>query len=146
MHLYKKFQIIQLLVICLTIFIGFKNCKKANSPERKFILPFCISECIILSVAIYNYLNNSFPTYLYFLVVIFSWCEIFFLSFYICSIINKKHNILIPISINIICPLVSMMTFNNPTLIPMVASNVYISLFIFWYFKWLFTNKYIFNL
>ncbi|MBC6492630.1 hypothetical protein BC349_16330 [Flavihumibacter stibioxidans] len=141
MELYQKFQVVQFLVILCACIIGTIKLRKTPSPERKYILTFCYIDLVVLGIGIFNYLIHEYPTYLFLLVYIYTCCEVFFLSYYISTIINKKVHFAIPLLLCITSLIFSLAFFKSPTILPLLTTELYLTFFAFLYIRWLFTKR-----
>ena len=95
MELYQKFQVIQFMVILVTCIVGLRLLREGKSPEKTYILPFCVIDLVVTGVTVYTYYYYKFHFNLTLLVVIFSWVEMFSISYYISEIIGEKKEILL---------------------------------------------------
>lgn len=141
MELYQKFQVVQFLVILCACIIGTIQLRKTSSPERKYILPFCYIDLVVTGIGIYNYLISQFPNYLLIIVFLYTCCEVFLLSNYICAIINKKIHLIIPLFLCFSSLIFSYIFFKSPIILPLLTTELYLTYFAFLYIRWLFTKK-----
>lgn len=141
MELYQKFQVAQFLVILAACIIGTIKLPKTSSPERRYILPFCYIDLVVTGYIIYNYSKHMYPDMIDIVVLLFSGCEIFFLSYYIQTITRKKIHVIFPISVFVISPIISIVLFKNPTILPLLTTELYLTYFVFLYIRWLFLKK-----
>jgi hypothetical protein len=146
MELQQQLQIVQFLIILIAGCLGIFLLWNKNSPERKYILLFCLIDIPIMAITSYYYTNQIYFKLFWLYELLFSWCEIFLISFYISDIISKNKKILPPALICIICPALSFLLLKNLHEIPLLASNIYLTYYVFLYFRWIFTSKTQFNL
>lgn len=146
MELYQKFQVVQFLVILCACIIGTIQLRKTPSPERKYILPFCYIDLVVLGIIVYYYTINKYPNIIDFLVLLFNGCEIFLLSFYVQTITRKKRDFLYPFAVFTLSPILSIILFKNPTILPLLSTEIFLTHFAFKYIKWLFEGDRILKL
>lgn len=141
MELYQKFQVVQFLVILCACIIGTIQLRKTPSPERKYILPFCYIDLVMTGIAIYHYFKQIYPVYVFWIELFFTFCEILFLTNYISSIIEIKKSIITPSTIFILSSSCSYIAFKDPTIIPLLLTEIYLTIYAFLYIIWLFKNN-----
>ena len=141
MELYQKFQVVQFVVILATCLVGLRLLKEGKSPEKTYILPFCLIDLVVTGVTVYTYYYYKFHFNLTILVVVFSWVEIFLISYYIKDVTGENKEIFIPLSLCIISPIISKILLEDYHLLPMVTSCIYITFYTFKYIKWIFHKE-----
>lgn len=139
MLLFEKFQVVQLFVIVTTSIVGIVNLFGKKCPERKYILLLLALDIPVMTIIVYHYFKDIDTPTLWFSTIFYSWCEIFLIPFYISEIISIKKDFLTPSIIAISSPILSILLLHSLHELPYLFTNIYISYYIFKYFKWIFT-------
>lgn len=141
MELYQKFQVVQFIVILATCLVGLRLLWEGKSPEKTYILPFCIIDLVVTGIIVINHLIGRYPNYFQIIIIIFSWCEIFFISQYISSVIGRKKNTFRLVAICLLSPICSYILLHDYTLFPMLITGIYLSYCSYLYLEFLITQK-----
>lgn len=138
MDLFQKFQILQFFVIIATSIVGGFNILGKKCPERKYIFLLLALDIPVMAVIIFHYVNNIQSSILWLTTIFYSWLELFLIPFYISEIISTRKDFFAPTFLAISSPILSIILLNNIHELPYLITNIYISYFIFKYFKWIF--------
>jgi hypothetical protein len=138
------------LLICLMNVLGgtrlFKNAAYFKN-EIRYIYLFCVLDFLTSAVGALIFFEDErfFPvmTYAY---ITFIWSEITLLPAYINSVMQRKHNWFLPISVVLITFFLSFKYVSIVDSFLQLFSGVYITIFCFKYLKWLFSINDTFNL
>jgi hypothetical protein len=138
MMLFQKFQIIQLLVIVLTSIVGGVSLFGKKCPERKYILLLLALDIPVMAIIVYHYINDIDSRLLWFSTIFYSWCEIFLIPLYISEVTSIKKDYITPSVLAISSPILSIKLLHSLHELPYLLTNIYISYYIFKYFRWIF--------
>lgn len=141
MTFYQKVQVVQYFVIIVTGITGIILLRKKSGPERRYILPFILIDIPVMTGILYQYIKGIDLKTFFLFSTFYSWCEIFLIPFYFSEIIGKKKNFIVPIFLCVSTPLISYKFLGNIHEIPLLASNFYLSYYVFLYFDWIFKSS-----
>lgn len=140
---YTQTFIISLACIVCIFTIGLD---KTNSPEKRYILPYCILDlCAMILINASRYIPQ-YPFFTKYVSALFALAEFILIPLYIQSIIGKKRFFLLPTLIFIAIAPLSTIFLKSLNSLTFLATNLYIGYYVLKYINWLFKEKAIKNL
>lgn len=139
---------IQSVTIALATFICiFKiGLKQSQTPEKKYILPFCILDLTAIILLNLPYYFPSFGAAIKLITGAFALCELILLPFYILDTMGKPKNLLTPIILFLCIVPLSTHYFKSYNEFTFLITNLFVGYYVFKYIIWLFEVRAIKNL
>ncbi len=133
-------KIIQITVCFISIVFALRGLhyKPFFRLELLYILPFCVIDFLTSWIDI-TYIRNAtdYSWNLYHLSFAFTIAEYVFIPIYIAKSINRKINLVTPLTVLLLTSIISGITVRSFSLFPQVFLGIYITYFGFRYFYWL---------
>jgi hypothetical protein len=135
------FYILQAIIIVIGTIVCYTFTRNGNETEKRYIFPYCLSSAIIMCLLIHALLVDAPYRYIYVLMYLAGCSEILLIPNYISTIIGKKKQIVLQVSICVTIYMASNYFVQNPITLLYLFSNLYITLYSGQYFIWLFKNN-----
>jgi hypothetical protein len=138
----QTFIIAAACIICLFTIGTDKN----STPEKKYILYYCIFDLCAMILINASQFIPQFPFFSKYISALFALCEILLIPFYIQTIMGKPKKTILPIIIFIVIVPISSIFLKSLNSLTFLITNLYIGYFVVSYVNWLFKEKTIKNL